>query len=89
MDSQGHVDWNIEIGQLVIEGITLTNYQQARLKEALVAELSRMFADRGRPEKLRPVRGKITGEPIGIQGASPAPDQLGKQIATSVYNTII
>lgn len=89
MNNQDHAEWNIEIDRVVIEGIRLTSYQQQLLKESLQAELGRMFTDRAMYGDMNPTRGKVFGAPIRLSGPDPAPDQLGRQIAASVYNTII
>lgn len=89
MNNQDHAEWNIEIDRVVIEGIRLTSYQQQLLKESLQTELGRMFTDRAVSGDVKPARGKVFGTPIRLSGPDPAPDQLGKQIAASVYNTII
>jgi hypothetical protein len=88
MDNSRIVDWNIQIDRIVIEGFSLTSYQQQQLKDSLEAELGRMFAGRGVPVGMRSVQGKVVGPSIRLQGSRPAPVQLGKQIAASVYNSL-
>lgn len=88
MDSGAGIDWNIRIDRIVIEGIPLTRYQQGLLKEALEAELGRMFAGRGISGEIKAVRGKVVGETIPLQGRGGGPVQLGKQVAASVYKSL-
>ncbi len=78
----------IQIDGVVIEGIVLTSYQQQQLRESLEAELGRMFSLRGLPGDLPSFPGKISGETIRLQDRKPAPVQLGKQIASSVYKSL-
>ena len=88
MDDGGSVDWIIEIDRIVIEGVPLTYYQLEQLKGSLTAELERMFAGRSMPGIMRPVQGKVTGAPVQLQGSSPVPVQLMKQVAATVYKSL-
>jgi hypothetical protein len=87
MDNRDMVDWNLEIGRVVIEGIELTAYQRTQLKETLEAELGRMFAS-GAPDGIRSVSGNLKGEAIRLDGSKPAPVELGKQIAATVFKSL-
>lgn len=77
---------NIRIDHLIIEGITMTFYQQQQLKESIETELAGFFSDRGIPKGIESARARIPGESIQINGQQPEPNGLGKQIAASIYN---
>ena len=79
------IELNIQIDQLVIEGISLTSYQQQRLKESVETELTGLFLTNGIPAGIESAA-RIKSDAIQLQGQSPTPFTLGKQIAESVYN---
>jgi hypothetical protein len=83
-----NTELNIRIGHLVLEGISLTSYQQHQLKETIETELAAMFTKNGIPGRMRSLPSKIKSNNIQLQDQKPAPVPLGKQIAASVFNSI-
>lgn len=83
-----NTELNIRIGHLVLEGISLTNYEQHQLKETIETELAAMFTKNGIPGRMNSLPPKIKSNNIQLQEQKPAAVPLGKQIATSVYNSI-
>jgi hypothetical protein len=77
---------NILIDRIVLEGFSFTSYQQHQLKQIVETELSSMFLNNGIPQGIgkQPVR--IKTDAIQLSEQKPAPVQLGKQIAASIYN---
>ena len=79
MNIQLHID------RLVLEGINLSHDQQRLLQTAVINELTRLLRNGGLPPQL--VKG-ITLDRMSagsIQMTDNKPDQLGLQIAQSVY----
>ncbi len=85
-NEHNNTELNIEIERLVLEGISLTFYQQQQLKEAVEIELGKIFLTNGIPKIIEPIPERITGNEIQLEARHPKPDSLGKQIATSIYN---
>lgn len=81
-----NTELNIRINRLVLDGISLTTYQQLRLKESVETELSGMFLTNGIPAGIGSAPARIKSDAIQLQGQKAAPEMLGKQVAASIYN---
>ncbi|MBX3238413.1 MAG: hypothetical protein KIT80_06470 [Chitinophagaceae bacterium] len=79
-----HIELNLQIGRLVLEGFSLTRYQQQQLKETIEMHLTRLFTTHGIPRENTPAVN--IKSPVIQATRSPSPIQLGEQIALSVYN---
>ena len=78
---------NIQIGQLILEGISLTHEQRHQLKRTIEAQLNEMFSAKGIPKGDAFMPKEMTAAAISLS-QQPAPVQLGKQIASSLYNRL-
>jgi hypothetical protein len=87
-DQINNIDLNIRIDRVVLHGISLTSYQQFRLKESVEAELNGLFSVRGVPSVIPEAPMKIKADAIRLDSQKPAPDQLGKQLANAIFNSI-
>jgi hypothetical protein len=81
-----NTELNIRIDRVVLDGISLTSYEQQRLKESVERELTGMFLTNGIPPGIEKAPVRIKGDAIQLQEQKPAPDRLGKQVAESIYN---
>jgi hypothetical protein len=79
-----NTELNIRIGHLVLDGISLTYYQQQQVKEIVEVQLKKMFSENGLPSKLETVRATVKSQVIHLN-QQPSAHHLGKQIATSIY----
>lgn len=79
------VELNIQIGQLVLDGISLTHEQRHQLKRTIETQLSELFSAKGIPKVDAFMPSEMTASAIQLS-QQPAPVQLGKQIASSIYN---
>jgi hypothetical protein len=78
---------NVHIDQLILDGFTFTEAEQAQLQAALTAELARLLAISSVAEDLiqRRKMGRLDAD--AISSATPnRPAQLGRQIARSVHD---
>lgn len=80
---------NIRIDHLVVEGIPLTFYQRQLLKETVESELRELFSSKGIPEGINDISQSLTAKPIALHRPRTEPVLLGKQVATSLYDSLI
>lgn len=83
--SDEKVEMNIQIGHLLLEGISLASYQKSLLKETMESELQSLLLTKGMPPGIEFSPARINGAAIHLPDRQPAPEQLGKQIAGSIY----
>ena len=83
-----NADLIIRIDRLRLQGISLTSYQQWQLKETVESELSGLFSINGIRPAIKDSTIRLRTDPIQLHDQKPAPDQLGKQIATAIYNSL-
>ncbi len=80
---------NVQIEQLVLDGITLTPAQRPLMQAALEAELGRLLTAGGLSSELA---GGVTVPSVPAPGIQLAPNndpgRLGRQIANAVYRGI-
>ncbi|HEX6899538.1 MAG TPA: hypothetical protein VF789_07495 [Thermoanaerobaculia bacterium] len=80
---------NLHIDRLVLEGIDLPHAQRPVLQAAVEAELGRLLAEGGVGPDLASGIAVPSVRAAGIEmGADGSPQQLGTQIARSVYGGI-
>lgn len=75
---------NVHIDQLILDGFTFTEAEQAQLQAALSAELERLLAAGGVSTQLAAGTERVAATPITPM-APAHPAQLGRQIARAVY----
>jgi hypothetical protein len=77
----------LNIDRLVLDGVNLNPRERQQLQSSIEAELGRLLGEQGLHAGL--VQGlavpKLTAAPVQM---SAAPEQLGRQIAASVYGGI-
>jgi hypothetical protein len=79
---------NIRIDQLVVEGISLTFYQRQLLMQTVESELRLLFSSKGIPEGINNISQSLTAKPIALHRPQTEPVLLGKQVATSLYDSL-
>ncbi len=81
------MDINLNIDQLVLEGITLSPRERRQLQASVETELSRLITENGLASYLHSNNTNVSSLSTGaIQvAANPNPAQLGTQIAHAVY----
>lgn len=80
------MDINLNIDQLVLEGITLSPRERRQLQAAVETELGRLITENGLASYLHSNGTVPSLNPDAIQvAANPNPAQLGTQIAHAVY----
>ncbi len=80
---------NVQIEQLVLDGITLTPAQRPLMQAALEAELGRLLGEGGLASGLARGAAVPSVAAPGIQlAANNDPGRLGRQIANAVYKGI-
>lgn len=79
---------NIRIDHLVVEGIPLTLYQRQQLKDTVETELRTLFSLKGIPEGIKNISQSLTAKPIALHKPQSEPVLLGKQVATSLYDSL-
>ena len=80
---------NLNIEQIVLEGVDLPRSQRSRLQEAPSAELSRLMSEHGIPPHLRG-GGEIPNLHVNVKEIKGLkPEQMGVQIAQSIYGGMV
>ena len=77
---------NLHIEKLLLDGIDLPRRHRPRLQASVEAELKRLLADSGRLDTWTP-RLQLRAGDLQL-GETRDPDQLGVQIAESVYGAM-
>lgn len=77
----------LHIESLVLEGLPLNSSQSAQLQSALVAELSRLFTERGFPDVTGVNFSLISADPIHIKNEGKS-TQVGGQIAQAIHGSL-
>lgn len=85
MREEKHMELNIRIDSLIIEGVALTFYQKQQVKTSFENALAGLFSEKGIPKEIKDRGAVLKGSPIDLQQSQHEPLQLGKQLAASVY----
>ena len=85
----GEVNINLNIEQLILDGISAEPHQRPLLKASLETELGRLLARNGIASDLQSggAFNAVRMDPIDV-GEKNEPSHLGRQIARSVYRGI-
>jgi hypothetical protein len=79
---------NIHIERLILEGLPIRPGQRAMVQAAVEAELSQLLSEGGLAHDLQSNVALPGVKADAIQGTGNHPNQLGQQIARSVYSGI-
>lgn len=79
----------VDIGSLVLDGVSVMPHERPMLKAAVERELARSFAERGTESMTRAStsdRSRSVG-PVGIR-PDLGPERMGERIAAAVYRSL-